>query len=246
MAKRSLPSRAPLHNSYDVVDIDIVPSWSLQKQQPQPQPHNHTTTQPHNNPTTQQPNNTTTQQHATTTTTTTTPTTTTTTITTTTTTPHHGWPSCRGPGSSAANQVLTLVWCLAGEATSKQEHCTKRYLVNNYIRLGRVTYSTVAVSRRPSSRWAADAAEVTADGGAVPHVSPTLAVGPSRCSAPQSRGAVAGSWRLWWSRGWGAGRGGPRLPGVLLRSMWSCSDKFQQSFDWRCLRSRSSTVVGHS
>ena len=34
-AKSSLPSRAPLHNSWDVVDIDIVPSWSFQKQQQQ-------------------------------------------------------------------------------------------------------------------------------------------------------------------------------------------------------------------
>ena len=93
--------------------------------------------------------------------------------------------------------------------------------VNNYIRPGLETYTTVAVSRRPSSRWASDAAEVTADGGAVPHVSSTQAVGPSRCSAPQSKGqvggAVAGSWRLWWGSGeeGGGRRGG--AGGVLMQ-----------------------------
>ena len=33
MVKSSLPLIAPLHNSSDFVDIDIVPSWSRQKQQ---------------------------------------------------------------------------------------------------------------------------------------------------------------------------------------------------------------------
>ena len=44
--------------------------------------------------------------------------------------------------------------------------------------------------------------------------------------------AVAGRRRRWWAacRGLGAGRGGRRLPGALLRSLRSCSDKFQQSF----------------
>ena len=40
MVKSSLPSRAPLHNSSDSVDIDIVPSWSrLKKKQQQQQQH---------------------------------------------------------------------------------------------------------------------------------------------------------------------------------------------------------------
>ena len=47
----------------------------------------------------------------------------------------------------------------------------------------------------------------------------------------QVGGAVAGSWRLWWGRGEGrSGAGGVFLE-LFFRSLWSCSDKFQQCFD---------------
>ena len=92
---------------------------------------------------------------------------------------------------------------------------TERYLINIYIRLGHVTYTTVAVSRRPSSRWAADAAEVTADEGAVFHVSPT--------------------WRLWWGPGvGGAGRSGRRSCAAL---------RFRRPCDYAATSSSSSSTM---
>ena len=80
-----------------------------------------------------------------------------------------------------------------------------------------------------------DAAVVTADGGAVPHVSPTWAVGPSRCSAPPSRSGMGeGRWP-----GRGGDVGGERgWAGGDFLDLWSCSGK--------CPRFSSSTVVGYS
>ena len=95
-------------------------------------------------------------------------------------------------------------------------------MVNNYIRQGRVTYTTVAVSRRPSSRWAADAAEVTADGGGCPPResdvgSGALTLQRAAFKKGQVRGAVDRSWRLWWGPGVGW-RGG------AAATSWSSSD----------------------
>ena len=48
-----------------------------------------------------------------------------------------GEPSCRGPGSSVASQVPTIVGGLAGEARSLPEHCTERcdehYSAGSYV-----------------------------------------------------------------------------------------------------------------
>ena len=124
------------------------------------------------------------------------------------------------------------------------------------------TWSTITSvwGSSPTPRWPCqgerlragpvDAAVVTADGrGRPPRESDGGSA--SRGSAPQSRsGRVEVRWPgrggCGVGGGGGAERGGRRLPGVLLRLLWSCSVKFQQSFDWRCPRFSSSTVVGHS
>ena len=129
---------------------------------------------------------------------------------------------------------------------------------NYYMSRAELSYLSSAASRTVPSRWASGRGGVGVEialGWAVPNVRArrwalqcreSLVFSVKKRQAGQ---AVAGRWRRWWAawRGLvGAGRGGRRLPGALLRSLRSCSDKFQQSFDWRCPRSSSSTSVGHS
>ena len=86
-------------------------------------------------------------------------------------------------------------------------------LVNSYIRLGLVTYTTMAASWRPPSCWAVDAEPGTLVARAK--------VGCGSVKKGQVGGAVAGSRRLWWG---GAGRGWLRfLLRVLSSTWWSMS-----------------------
>ena len=62
--------------------------------------------------------------------------------------------------------------------------------VNSYIRLGLVTYTTIAASWRPPSCWAVDAEPGTLVARAK--------VGCGSVKKGQVGGAVAGSRRLWW------------------------------------------------
>ena len=64
-------------------------------------------------------------------------------------------------------------------------------LVNSYIRLGLVTYTTMAASWRPPSCWAVDEEPGTLVARAK--------VGCGSVKKGQVGGAVAGSRRLWWS-----------------------------------------------
>ena len=113
---------------------------------------------------------------------------------------------------SVASQFLTLVGELAGEASCQPEPCTERYQVNNCIRLGHVTCTTVAVSRRPSSRWACGGGAGTLVArpgwGAVRWLRQEAA--GERCGGPVVA-AVVGS-----GRGSG-GAGRAAIPGAALR-----------------------------
>ena len=138
-------------------------------------------------------------------------------------------------------------------------------------RLGHVTYTTVAVSTSPPTCSPSSSLLALQRGGRRLRCWPSNAVdgvfvaghwvgsGVLRHADVARSRAVGRFFGMLaldvWRRGRGggggrglgrAGRGGWRLPGALLRSLRSCSDKFQQSFDWRCPRSSSLTVVGHS
>ena len=95
---------------------------------------------------------------------------------------------------------------------------------STYIRLGRVTYTTVAVSWRPPSRWAVDAEPGTLVARAKVG---RFALAPSRKGRWEGRWPGRGGCGGVRGEGGGAGRG---VPGIALRwtSLCSRSDKFQQ------------------
>ena len=63
------------------------------------------------------------------------------------------------PAVAASAAAKGNVGCLSVWSCGPRALC-RAILVNNYIRLGHVTHTMVAVSRRPSSRWAVDAERV--------------------------------------------------------------------------------------
>ena len=110
---------------------------------------------------------------------------------------------------------------MAGEAR-RQSELVQSDTTNIISCLGHVPHTTVAVSRRPSSRWAVDAEKVGGGWGCPQRMRHVAISALTRLGllAKKGRvgGAVAGSWRRWWSRGGRAAeRCGRRLPGAVLR-----------------------------